>query len=70
MQWCGLLVYAGQAKTKVATTWWKKIEDNPVQTAAGEAPSTECPLHITLPQNTGQPNPHKVAVEHNDSLGQ
>ena len=80
MQRCGLLVYAGQAETRVATTRLNKTEDTLVRSAASEAPSTECPLHTTLPQSTRQPNPqtrrptpllpHKVAVEQVDSLGQ
>ena len=80
MQRCGWLVYAGHAKARVATTRLNKTEDTPMRTAAGEAPSTEWPLHTTLPQNTHQPNPqtqrrtplllHKAAVEQVDSLGQ
>ena len=80
MQRCGLLVYAGQAETRVATTRLNKTEDTLVRSAANKAPSTECPLHTTLPQSTRQPNPqtgrpnplilHKVAVEQVDSLGQ
>ena len=73
---CGLLVYAGQAETRVAL---KKTEDTMVWTAAGEAPSTECPY--TTPSHKAPPTnpqtrmpfpllPHKVTVEQVDSLGQ
>ena len=79
MQRCGLLIYAGQAETREVITKLNKTEDTLVRTAAGEAQSTECPLHTTLPQSTRQPirrieglppSPHKVAVEQVDSLGQ
>ena len=41
MQRRGLLVYTGQAETRVATTRLNKTEDTLVRSAANEAPSAE-----------------------------